>query len=68
MKLCLGLFMFEVRRTGPREHRGELRPGIGRAHQILNGGPKLDNQVAGEVLRFNLDPAFPPQPRNLSCD
>jgi hypothetical protein len=28
----LGLFMFEVRRTGPREDRGELRPGIGRAH------------------------------------
>src|SRR5580704_9623088 len=32
LQFRLGLFMFEVRRAGPREHRSELRPGIRRAH------------------------------------
>src|SRR5580700_552061 len=32
LQFGLGLFMFEVRRTGLRENRSELRPGIGRAH------------------------------------
>src|SRR5580692_4190090 len=32
LQLRFGLFMFEMGRTGPREHRSELRPGIRRAH------------------------------------
>src|SRR5580692_5114848 len=32
LQFCLGLFMFEVRRTGPREGSSELRPGIGGTH------------------------------------
>ena len=30
--------------------------------QILGDGPKLDNEVAGEVLRLDLAPLLPPQP------
>src|SRR5580700_6161535 len=32
LQFGLGLFMFEVRRTGPRENRSKLRPRIGGAH------------------------------------
>src|SRR5580704_15815388 len=32
LQFCLRLFMFEVRRTGPREGSCELRPGVGGAH------------------------------------
>ena len=32
LQLRFGLFMFEVGRTGPREHRGKLHPEIRRAH------------------------------------
>jgi hypothetical protein len=31
--------------------------------QILSGGPKLDNEVPREILRFDLTSLLPPQPR-----
>ena len=30
--------------------------------QILGHGPKLDDEVAGQVLRLDLTPLLPPQP------
>ena len=40
LQFRFGLFMFEVRRPGPREHRSKLRPGIGRAH--VDNADRLD--------------------------
>src|SRR5580704_4548923 len=56
LQFCFGLFMFEVRRTGPRENRSELRPGIGGAH--VDDADGLDSWL------WRLDPE---QPRWLAA-
>ena len=48
--------MFEMRRTGPREHRGELRPCIGGAH--------VDDADCLDAWLWRLDPE---QPRWLAA-
>src|SRR5580692_10557149 len=56
LQSCFGLFMFEVRRTGPRENRSELRPGIGGAH--------VDDADGLDAGLWRLDPK---QPRWLAA-
>src|SRR5580704_18624187 len=55
-QFCFGLFMFEVRRAGPREYRSELRPGIGGAH--------VDN---ADGLDAGFGRLNPKQPRGLAA-
>src|SRR5580658_7891936 len=43
LQFCLGLFMFEMRRTGPRKHPGEFRPGIGGPH--VDNADRLDSRL-----------------------
>jgi hypothetical protein len=56
LQFGLGLFMFEMRRTGPRENRSKLRPGIGGAH--------VDDADGLDAGLWRLDPK---QPRWLAA-
>src|SRR5580692_880026 len=51
LQFGLGLFMFEMRRTGPRENRSKLRPGIGGAH--------VDDADGLDAGLWRLDPEQP---------
>src|ERR1700722_13280402 len=56
LQFRLGLFVFEMRRTGPRESSRKLRPCIRRAH--------VDNADCLDAWLWRLDPE---QPRRLSA-